>query len=538
MAFNIRAVVGELRRRRVFKVALIYAVTGWLLIQIAATTFPLLNLPAWSVTLVLVLVLVGFPLVLIGSWVFDLTPRGLVVTPPLPIESAGDGKAVEKQNASAATVTAPAQPQQNSIAVLPFVDMSPERDQEHFSDGIAEEILNVLAKLEHLRVAARTSAFAFKGRNVDVRRIGEELGVATVLEGSVRKSGDQLRITAQLISVLDGYHLWSDRYDRQTGDVFAIQDEIANSIVGAMNVKIGRAQPLTTSDTAPADIGAYDYYLRGRTYLNRLRRVPVRDARVMFQKAIAIDPGYARAYAGVAEASVLLYNYWERDPANLAMADEFSARALELAPNLAEARVARGYVLSNRNDFEGASREFETALRLEPTSYDAHYLFARAAWAAGDLLLAEKHFKRAAEVRPEDYQALSLLGSVYRALGKNIEGHITDANAFERIQRHLALNPDDARALYLGANRLIALGEKDRAIDWLERSTKIDPDDAVTRYNVACAYATLELADPAFKALEEAVDLGWAHREWLINDGDWTALREHPRFQAILDRLA
>jgi adenylate cyclase len=359
-----------------------------------------------------------------------------------------------------------------------------------------------------------------------------------VLEGSVRKSGDYLRITAQLINVADGYHLWSDRYDRKAGDVFAIQDEIANSIVDAMNLKIGRSVHLTSSDAAPADINAYEYYLRGRMYLHRMRRATVRDARAMFEKAIEMDPEYARAYAGVADASCLLYNYWERDEANLAAAEKFSARALELAPGLADARVARGLALSLRKEYDEAAREFEAAIRIEPTSYDAHYLFARSAWAQGNLVTAEREFKRAAEVRPEDYQALALLASVYRALGKNIEGHITDANAFERIQRHLALNPDDARALYLGANRLIALSERDRGVEWLERAMKIDPEDAVTRYNVACSYANLGMDDRAFDALEAAIDLGWAHREWLMNDGDWAQHRQHPRYIAILDRLA
>jgi adenylate cyclase len=528
-----KAIIEELRRRRVFKASLIYAITAWIIIQVAATSFPLLNLPEWTVTLVLVLVILGFPLMLILAWVYDSTPHGLVQTPAQPARPIAHSASETPATPAASTAKQP-----HSIAVLPFVDMSPERDQEHFSDGIAEEILNVLAKLEHLRVAARTSAFAFKGRNEDVRRIGEELGVATVLEGSVRKSGEYLRITAQLINVADGYHLWSDRYDRQIGDVFAIQDEIATSIVDAMNLKIGRSVQLSGSDAAPTDINAYDYYLRGRMYLHRMRRATVRDARAMFEKAIEMDPQYARAYAGVADASCLLYNYWERDEANLAAAELFSKRALELAPNLADARVARGLALSLRKEFDAAAREFEVAIGLDPMSYDAHYLYARSAWAQGDLQTAEKQFKRAAEVRPEDYQALALLASVYRALGKNIEGHITDANAFERIQRHLALNPDDARALYLGANRLIALSERERGIEWLERAMKIDPEDAVTRYNVACSYANLAMDDRAFDALEAAIDLGWAHREWLMNDGDWARHREHPRYLAILDRLA
>lgn len=517
--------IEELRRRRVFKAALLYAITAWVIVEVAATTFPLLQLPNWTPTLILVIAILGFPLMLIMSWVYDATPHGLVETE----------RPAELPVAATAPATTPVEAR--SIAVLPFVDMSPEHDQEHFSDGIAEEILNALAKLGHLRVAARTSAFAFKGRNEDVRRIGEQLGVATVLEGSIRTAGERIRITAQLISVADGYHLWSDRYDRQLGDIFAIQDEIATSIVNAMNLKIGG--PVQVSPEAPTyDIRAYDYYLRGRSYMNKLRRATVTEARAMFRQAIEVDSTYARAYAGVAEASVMLYMYWERNDANLAMAEEFSARALQMAPDLAEAHVAHGYALSLRKEYDAAAREFETALRIEPTSYDAHYLYARSAWAAGELATSEKHFKGASEVRPEDFQALALLATVYRSIGNQAAASAADAIAFERIQRHLALNPDDGRALYMGANRLVAMGDETRAIEWLERASAIDPEDAATRYNVACAYANLGMTERSLDELEAAIDLGFAHREWIMNDGDLASHRQNPRYLAILDRLA
>jgi adenylate cyclase len=521
MALSLQNFYNELKRRRVFRATLWYLIAAWAVVQVAATVFPLLHLPDWTATFVLALALLGFPIMLALSWIYDRTPAGLVETAYSP--------AVARAPAAALP------PEPRSIAVLPFVDMSPNHDQEHFSDGIAEEILNVLAKLEHLRVAARTSAFAFKGRNEDVRRIGEELGVATVLEGSVRTSGDRIRITAQLINVADGYHLWSDRYDRQLGDVFAIQDEIATSIVDAMNLRIGKS--VQVSREAATDIEAYEFYLRGRLYLHALRKQAVVEAREMFRRAIDADESYARAYAGVADASALLYNYFDRTDENLALAEEYSAKALQLAPHVADTHVARGFALSLKKDFAGAAKEFEKAIEIEPTSYDGHYLYARSAWAASDLATAERHFRRASEVRAEDYQSLSLLSSVYRAMGKNIEGHITDAAAFERIQRHLSLNPDDARALYMGANRLISMGEDKRAIEWLERALRMDPEDAVTRYNVACTYANLNLEDQAFDALEAAVNLGWAHREWLMNDGDWAEYREHPRYVKTIERL-
>ena len=268
--------IAELRRRRVFKAALLYAITAWVVVQVASTVAPLLHLPLWTATLVLLLALLGFPLMLVVAWLYDFTPAGVVATKSAP--------------AKAAPVSA------QSIAVLPFVDMSAQGDQQHFGDGIAEEILNVLARLPHLRVAARTSAFAFRGRNEDVRRIGEQLDVANVLEGSVRAAGNRIRITAQLIDVANGFHLWSERFDRELGDVFAIQDEIAQAIVSALDLRIGGNQR-PRLEAVTSNMQAYEEYLRGRTHLMRMTRRDVDESRAMFRAAIARDPDFAAAYA-------------------------------------------------------------------------------------------------------------------------------------------------------------------------------------------------------------------------------------------------
>lgn len=510
--------VSELRRRRVFKSALIYAITAWVVIQVAATVTPLLSLPGWVPTLVLVLAILGLPLMLVMSWVYDATPAGLVSTP-------GEAKRAAEPKAAP-----------RSIAVLPFVDMSAQHDQEYFSDGIAEEILNVLAKLPHLRVAARTSAFAFKGKSEDVRRIGEQLGVGTVLEGSVRLAGNRIRITAQLISVADGYHLWSERYDREMGDVFAIQDEIAQNIVRALDLAIGGEAKLETQSTT-SDIKAYDFYLRGRHYMQQLGRQTLAQAREMFLQAAACDPEYAVAYAGAAEASAMLYLYAEATASNLKAAEEYAERALSLAPDLAQVHAVRGHVLSLQKDYENAARQFEAALKLDPVSFDAHYYYARSRWAAGDLATAEPHFKRAAEVRPEDYQSLSLLASIYVGQGRKEEEIATLRAAYERVQRHLALNPNDVRALYMGAGALSRLGQEERAIEWADRAIAIDPKDAGTWYNVACLYARLGKTNQALDRLCKAVELGFAHREWMTHDNDLVSLRDDARFQALLDGM-
>src|SRR5262249_33484563 len=208
-----------------------------------------------------------------------------------------------------------------SVAVLPFRNMSSDPENEYFSDGLAEHLIHALSKIEGLHVASRTSAFAFKGRNEDIRRIGEQLNVRTVLEGSVRKAGHRLRISAQLVNAADGYQLWAETYNRELEDVFAIQDEIAQSISKALRVVLTEKEKEALERAQPADVQAYDFYLRGRQFFHQFRRKSLEFARQMFTRALEIDPGYARAYAGVADCCSFLYMYWEASQANLEQAD-------------------------------------------------------------------------------------------------------------------------------------------------------------------------------------------------------------------------
>src|ERR1041384_4528761 len=251
-----------------------------------------------------------------------------------------------------------------SIAVLPFVNMSNDAENEYFSDGIAEEIINALTRIQALRVASRTSSFAFKGKNEDIGEIGRKLKVATGLEGSVRKAGSRLRVTAQLVSVADGNNLWSERYDRQLEDVFEIQDEIAGNIVKALRVVLSEGEKKAIEKAAPTEnVEAYEYYLRGRQFFHQFRRTGMQFARRMYERAIETDPRYALAYAGMADSCSFLYMYWDGSKANLEAADQGSRKALELGPDLAEAHASRGFALTLSRQYEEARREFETATR-------------------------------------------------------------------------------------------------------------------------------------------------------------------------------
>jgi TolB-like protein/Flp pilus assembly protein TadD len=424
-----------------------------------------------------------------------------------------------------------------SIAVLPFVDMSPQRDQEYFCEGIAEELINALTKIGELRIASRTSAFAFRGKDVSIRRIGEELGVAAVLEGSVRKAGNKLRVTAQLVNVADGYHLWSERYDRDLEDVFAIQDEIAENIVKALRVMLTDREKRALERPATENVQAYEFYLRGRQYYHQWRKKSIEYARRMFERAIALDPQFARAYAGIADCCSFLAKYWDSSKVILEGAETYSRKALELAPDLAEAHVSRGLALSYSKRYEEAEREFEFALRLDPKLFEAHYLYGRARFEQGKNAEAAKLFEEASRLRPDDYQAPVFRWQALVALGKKADAEACHRQALQVLERHVELNPEDSRALNLGGVVLARGGRGEQAREWVKRALAIDPEDSWMLYNTACFYAVQGERDEAIKCLEHALELGFGHREWIEHDSDLDSLRDHPRFQSLLGQL-
>src|SRR5437773_4317004 len=308
-------------------------------------------------------------------------------------------KLFRRSSAAKEPVTLSGTVPEKSIAVLAFVNMSNDPENEFFSDGIAEEIINALTQIKALRVASRTSSCAFKGKSEDMGEVGRKLKVNTVLEGSVRKAGNRLRVTAQLINVSDGYHLWSERYDRQLEDVFEIQDQIAENIVRALRVVLGEDERRAIEKSPTENVQAYEYYLRGRQFQHQFRRSALQYARRMFDRAIEIDPNFVRAHAGIADCCSFLYIYGDASKANLEAANTSSQRALELDPASAEAHTSRGIALTLRQDHAAARREFETALKLDPKLFEAHYFYARACLTEGKFEEAIAHYRNAWQAR-------------------------------------------------------------------------------------------------------------------------------------------
>jgi len=513
------ALSAELKRRRVYSVIAGYAVVAFILLQIGEITFGPLGLPNWVMIALIVAVVVGFPLVIILAWIFDITPTGI-------------------RRDSRRGLTATPGDERPSIAVLPFTDMSPEHDQGFFCEGIAEEILNALTRIQQLKVTARSSSFLYSEGAGDVRIIGKELGVTTILEGSVRKAGDRLRVTAQLVKTADGYHLWSKSFDKDLSDIFVIQDEIAKCIAEALIETLTPQQHSAIKTTTSKDVGAYEYYLRGRQFFTRFRKTDIEYALQMFREAIRIDEEFALAWAGYADCYSFLVMYVDPNPGYREKASEASAKALLLEPTLAEAHASRGLACLVCEEFDAAEAAFEQALRLNPMLFEVYYYFGRTRFHQGRLEDAIALFRKAGEVNPSDYQSRCLRVQVLRGMGRDADARKEATEAIAVLEKHLRWNPDDARAYHLGAGTLIVTGDVERARRWLQRAIDIDPDDPVVLYNVACNFATLGETDQALDYLGRAIEYGTVSSAWMRNDEDLASLRAHSRYAAMLAELA
>jgi serine/threonine protein kinase/tetratricopeptide (TPR) repeat protein len=425
-----------------------------------------------------------------------------------------------------------------SVAVLPFANLSPDPENEYFTDGLTDELIHALSKVQGLRVPSRTSVFAFKGKNVDIQEIGRTLGVANVLEGSVRKSGDRLRISAQLVKVDDGFQLWSETYDREMEDVFAIQEGIAQNIVESLQVTLTPAERRAMEKPPTGNVQAYDFYLRGKEffYWGRNKR-NLEFARQMYSQAIELDPKYAAAHAGLADVYSYLYDYHDRDTVILQLANESSERAVELAPDLADAHASRGLAWSLTNRWQEAASEFQTAMRLNPKLFDAPFYYARSEFRQGNFAEAARLFEISARLDLNNYQGLTLLPQVYRSLGDEAKAAEADQRLATSLEQHIALNPDDVEALVMGAGSAIRRGETEKGLSWTDRVLGLEPDDSSVLYNAACNFALAGDVARGLDTLEKSVAAGFADKEWIEQDSDLEPLRADPRFQALLETM-
>jgi adenylate cyclase len=507
----------QLRDRHVFKVGIAYLVMGWVVLQIADVIFPALNLPGWSITLTLVLLAVGFPISLILAWVFDIKPSG--------IEKTESAEPTSPQNPMIAR-----QPDHNlSIAVLPFPDLSAEQGQQHFCDGLTEELLNVLMQIPGLKVASRTSCFAFKGKSIGLAAAAQRLQVAHILEGSVRKSGNTLRISAQLVEAASDTRLWAETYNRELSDIFAIQDDISERILGALKVKFGGGDlPGHTT----RDARAYEYFLRGKGHAMKNSEGDLLRADELFRKAVEQDPDFVRAWTALAEVNASRALFLGGGESARQSAENAGAMAVKLAPDRADSYMASGFGHLAGQRYSEAEREFLKAIEINPDLIRAYHYLARASVHQGRIENAVQYFTRATELDPEDWESPMLAIASHEKLG-DLEGAQRAARiGIKRVERHLEDYPDNPRAYYLGLAALALLGQKEKARQWAARALEL-AEDGPTRYNLACFWAGEGEIDTALDCLENSIQ----SRSWIENDPDLDKLRDHPRYRALMASL-
>jgi len=433
------AFFAELKRRRVGKVAITYGAIAWAVTEASSVVLPALRLPDWTVTFVVVFLLVGFPVAMVLAWIFDVGPQGIERTEPLTGEPPATHMRLRVAYAAVVLLLmaglgyllyergfgrAHAGQSHSSIAVLPFSNLSGDPARDYFSDGMSEELLNLLARIPGLQVASRTSSFAYKGRNVDIREVGRELGVETVLEGSVRQAGDQVRITAQLIDAETGFHLWSETYERRLEDIFQVQDEIAAAIVDKLRIELApQEQKFAVRDKAPTqNVEAYQLYLQGRAAWKRRGEDNLKQAIDLYQRALGLDPGFARAHAALASAYVVLPGYTreEGDEARLLpMAETAARQALSIDSKIGEAHAVLAQMNAQRGDLLDAESGFFFAISLEPNEPTPHHWYSLLLSRVGRLDLALEQAQRAQELDPTSAVIAFNLANMYLLKGQD-----------------------------------------------------------------------------------------------------------------------
>jgi adenylate cyclase len=422
-----------------------------------------------------------------------------------------------------------------SVCVLPFINMSGEPEQEYFSDGITEDIITDLSKVSALSVVARNTAFTFKGQSVDVKEVAKTLGVTYVLEGSVRKAGNRVRITAQLIDGAEGDHVWADRYDRDLDDIFAIQDEISKAIVEALKVKLLPEEKKAIEHRGTSNAEAYNLYLMARQqWVSGNFGDPRRDETIvrLCEQATLLDEKYAEAWGLMALAQAELRFTHGRDENALPAAE----RAIDLNPALPEAYCIKARYLEEEGRAEDAEAEIRKALKLNPESWEVNREAARMLFRHDHLDQAIPYFEKAVSIMETDWHNSLLLTTCYQSLDDQKQLRRVAKITLERSERAIAKDPTNGQALAAGAQALLVLGEQERAFDWIRRALLFDPDNLVMRYNLACTFArdldnhdkALDLLEPFFERVNSS-----SHMRHIEVDPDVDPIREDPRFKKI-----
>jgi serine/threonine protein kinase/Tfp pilus assembly protein PilF len=432
---------------------------------------------------------------------------------------------------AAAKTTAPAA--ERSVAVLYFENLSASKEDEYFRDGITEDLITELLKIKQLGVFPRSAVLAYRDKHATVQQIGRELNASYVLEGSLRRIGNRLRLNAQLVDTRSGRGVWAERYDRQLEDVFAIQDEIVQSIARALEVMLTEKEKRAIEKAPTADVQAYDYYLRGRSYT---RRWDLDFALQMFEQAISLDPDFALAHAGVASVCGMICEYREQHPRWIERGLAACERASALEPKLAEVLAARAWLLSAQKNYDEAIHYAQQAIERKSDCEGAYSILGRAYFASGRFQEAASLVERALETNGDDYNVYIPLFNSLGALGQKELAKELREQQSRALEQQLEVVPEDVRARMLLAGNYAALGKREDAVRQLKTAVALRPGDSNVLYNAACTYALLQKNVEALDMLRKAINAGWSNLEWVMRDPDLTSLHDDPEFQHLCQR--
>jgi adenylate cyclase len=574
----------ELKRRNVYKVAVAYAVVAWLLIQIATQVFPFFEIPNWAVRLVVLAIVIGFPVALVIAWAFELTPEGLKRTEDVDLATQSRRKSrawiyivivgaafsvglffIGRYTAQHTTGAVRTELPTKSIAVLPFVNMSADKNDEYLSDGVSEELITALSKITGLQVKARTSSFAFKGKNEDIQKIGELLHVSHLLEGSVAKAGNKLRITAQLIQASDGNHEWSDTYDREMQDIFAVRSEVAQQVAETLKIRLLGEEKRKIDKKPTENLEAYNLYRQGRFYADKLSEEGMTKAVPLFQQAIEKDPRFALAYAGMADNYVIAADAIIPPREAFSRAKEAALKAIELDDSLAEAHASLGLVHYHYDwDWPAAERELKRAISLNPQSAQSYTLYTHYLAGMGRYDEAKKYGARALELDPLSVSAHWFLGwgAIYAGRSDEAIGFFSKAieldpnnpwtrwflgraylfsgnspRAIEEIETGLRFGPDDPLGLGFAGYVYAVTGRRADALKILQKLDALEKHRFVSTISRVYVYAGLGDKDKAFEWLEKAYQERSDSLAWFHNDPESKSLHDDPRFAALMRKI-
>ncbi len=585
---NPRNFFAELKRRNVYKVAIAYAVVAWLLMQVASQIFPFFEIPNWAVRLVVLLLIIGFPVALILAWAFELTPEGIKRTEDVDLGKSIAPKTNRKltviiigivvlalslfvfqltrSHPAMSVAKPPGVPHDKSVAVLPFANLSRDPDNAYFAAGIQDEIITRLAKITELRVISCTSTQRFKSAPDDLPAIAKQLGVANILEGSVQRTTDQLRVNVQLVEAATDAHLWADTFDRKLTDIFKIESEIAKTVAETLQAKLTGSERNAITAQPTQNTEAHQLYLKGRYLWNRRTSKNLKKALPYFQEAAEKDPNYALAYVGIADTYSVMPAYSAGSPQDcLPRARAAAIKALELDDSLAEAHASLGMILFQYFEFTASTKEFERAIELNPNYPTAHQWYARAPLLmTGQFDRAIAEAKRAVELDPVSSIIHAELGGVYmiarrydeaieqlrttlemdpefywahRYLGLTLELKGATAEAIAEYQKAFEVG-DDPTVLAFVAHAEASIGRHKEAREILARLS----ETAKTRYVQPYAFAVIHLGlgekDQALDLLKKnARDHASPATSLLPTDPYLDPLRGDPRFEALVSEI-